>query len=209
MDWSSIILLYLTLLISLTFHEAGHAVVATLGGDRTAYLAGQVTLNPLPHMRREPFGTVLFPLLALLMSNGTMVLGFASVPLDPVWAFHHPRKAALVSLAGPAANVLLAAGAFLVLWVVDPRSSHTAHSIGMIAGAFLELNLLLAVFNLVPFPPLDGAGIVSGFAPSTRRFYEVLARTPYAGLIVLILMLRFLPSLFGPVSRMVWSWLPY
>ena len=78
--------------------------VAMRGGDRTAYLGGQVTLNPLPHIQREPFGMVILPLLMLFMSKGTMCMGYASTPIDPIWAYHHPRKAAVMSSAGPLSN---------------------------------------------------------------------------------------------------------
>ena len=93
---------YAVLVFSLTFHEAAHAWAAQRGGDPTAYLGGQVTLDPRPHMRREPFGTVLVPLLSFSMSG--FMIGWASTPFDPRWALEHPRRAAWMSLAGPAAN---------------------------------------------------------------------------------------------------------
>ena len=115
MDIATILLLYITLLISLVFHEAAHATFAMLGGDRTAYVGGQVTLNPVPHIQREPMGTVVLPLLMLFASNGTMCFGFAHAPYDPLWAHRHPKRAALMSAAGPIANILLALIAFAVL----------------------------------------------------------------------------------------------
>src|SRR5262245_24685656 len=101
-------ILFVVLIVSLTVHEAAHALVAMLSGDLTAYRGGQVTLNPLPHMQREPYGMVVLPLLSIFLSNGTSTIGFASAPVDAVWAYHHPRRSALVAAAGPLANVLLA-----------------------------------------------------------------------------------------------------
>ncbi len=108
MDLSLILRGYIPFVISLTFHEAAHALAARLGGDNTAYLGGQVTLNPVPHMRREPFGTIVLPLLLLISTGGRQVMGWASAPIDPLWAMRHPRRAAVVSFAGPLANLLLA-----------------------------------------------------------------------------------------------------
>src|SRR5512145_2951555 len=96
---------YAAFLLSLTFHEAAHAWAARRGGDDTAYLGGQVTLDPRPHVRREPFGMVIFPILSYAMSHS--MLGWASTPFDPAWAQAHPRRAAAMSAAGPAANALL------------------------------------------------------------------------------------------------------
>lgn len=115
LDWILVFQLYTVLVVSLVFHEAAHAWLAYLGGDNTAYHGGQVTLNPIPHMQRSPFGTVLLPLGMLIMSGGTMCAGFASAPYDPIWAARHPRRAALMALGGPAANALLALIAVAVL----------------------------------------------------------------------------------------------
>lgn len=208
-DWTNIVLLFITLVISLTFHEAAHATFALLGGDRTAYYSGQVTLNPLPHIRREPFGTVVFPLLALFMSQGTMIIGYASTPIDPVWARRHPGRAALMSAAGPLANTVLAAVAFGVLCFVHRGSSHNGDTVWLIAVTFLSLNILLAVFNLIPLPPLDGAGVVAGLVPASNRFYDSLKRQPYAGLIVLVLVIKVIPMIYEPVFYKVMSWLPH
>lgn len=209
MNWELMILQFVTLLISLTVHEAAHALFALWGGDRTAYYAGQVTLNPIPHIRREPFGMVALPLLSLYMSGGNMCFGFAHAPIDPNWAYHHPKKAALMSAAGPLANLLLAAIAFAVLWFIGRPDSDSMEAVYRIAGWFLVLNLLLAVFNVIPIPPLDGAGIVSGLHPPARRLYDAIARIPYSGIVIFVLLIKVVPYLFGPVLRTVTSLLPY
>jgi len=208
-NWELIILLFVTLIISLTVHEAAHALFALLGGDRTAYQAGQVTLNPIPHMRREPFGMVALPLLSLFLSGGTMCFGFAHAPIDARWAYHNPKKAALMSAAGPLSNVLLATLAFAVLWFIGKPESDAANAIRRIASVFLLLNLLLAVFNVIPLPPLDGAGVVTGLWPRMRRVYDAIQRIPYSGIVIFVLLIQVLPYLFWPVFDAVDRLLPF
>jgi len=96
-DWESAILLFVTFVISVSIHEAAHALVAKLGGDPTAYLAGQVSVSPIPHMQREPFGMLILPLLVLVSTNGQGCMGFAHAPYNPIWAERHPKKAALMA----------------------------------------------------------------------------------------------------------------
>jgi len=208
-NWEAMILMFVVLIISLTVHEASHALLAKWGGDHTAYRAGQVTLNPLPHIQREPFGMVVLPVLSLLVSNGQYSLGFAHAPYDPYWAARHPRKAALMSLAGPLGNLALAAIAFLVLYVIARPEGDAEIAIRKIAFVFLFLNLLLAIFNLVPLPPLDGAGIVRGLYPPSGRLFDWFQSIPYSALVVFVLMSRYLGELFDPVFYTVVSWLPY
>jgi len=208
-NWELVILLFVTLIISLTVHEAAHALFALLGGDRTAYHAGQVTLNPLPHMRREPFGMVALPLLSLFLSHGSMCFGFAHAPIDARWAYHNPKKAALMSAAGPLSNLLLAAIAFAILWLIGRPESGTTEAIRRIASVFLLLNLLLAIFNVIPLPPLDGAGIVTGLAPGLRGLYDTIQRLPYSGIVTMVLLIYVLPYLFWPVFDAVDHLLPY
>jgi Zn-dependent protease len=163
---------YIVFLLSTTCHEAAHALAAKLGGDQTAALAGQVTLNPLPHIRREPFGMVLVPLLGLL--TGGAMIGWASAPYDPVWQRRYPRRAAWMSLAGPGANFALMLIAAVIIRVGIamgtfrvPRSFSSTHLVDAAHGGAIEglaiflsvmfsLNLLLGLFNLLPLPPLDG-----------------------------------------------------
>lgn len=222
-----IVLLYGILLASLVVHEAAHAAAALLGGDRTAYLGGQVTLNPLPHIRREPFGTVILPLGMLLLSKlsggGFAFFGYASTPIDPVWAYRHPRRAALMSAAGPLSNFLLAALGFGVLALLvatgqaelrsggqaelfvqllkpaDGSQSGPLVAVIRMATVLLCLNVLLGMLNLIPLPPLDGAGIVEGLFPrQTRGFYAALRGQPLVFLVVLVLVWRYLPDIYWP-----------
>ncbi|MFO1077684.1 MAG: site-2 protease family protein [Planctomycetota bacterium] len=207
-DWTQAILWYGTFVVSATVHEAAHALFAKLGGDLTAYRGGQVSLNPIPHMQREPFGMIALPLLSLYLNGGSWCFGYATTPIDPNWAWHHPRRAALMSAAGPLANVLLAAIAFAVLWVVGVPASSTTEAIRRIASTFLFLNLLLAVFNVIPLPPLDGAGIVEGINRQTQRLYDMLRRLPYIVIVTFVVANQLVPYVFVPLYRAVIGWLP-
>jgi Zn-dependent protease len=169
-------------LLSITLHEAAHAFVAVWGGDDTP--EEQASLNPLPHIAREPVGTLLAPLLSFFAFGYT--LGWASAPYDRFWADRHPRRAALMSLAGPLANFLLAGlalgalHALLAAGVLQPNPGKITFStlvlpasegpLGFVAQ-FLSvtflLNLILGCFNLIPLPPLDGSGVIQGLLPNT------------------------------------------
>ncbi len=222
-----ILLLYVVLLASLTVHEASHALLALIGGDRTAYIGGQVTLNPVPHIRREPFGTVILPLIVLFVSKGTMILGYAHTPIDMAWAHRHPRRAALMSAAGPISNFLLAGIAFASLkiliasGVADPypqnifmlaspvnANSAIADAVIRMCSVFVSLNLLLGVFNLFPWPPLDGAGVLEGlFSKQLRGFYTMVRSQPFLLIIGIVLIWQILPEVFGPVVNAVVGWI--
>lgn len=163
---------YFIFLFSTTCHEAAHAWAAKLGGDPTAYEGGQVSLNPVPHIRREPLGTVVVPILSFLLSG--WMIGWASAPYDPMWRMRYPRRAAWMALAGPLANFALVIFAGIAIHIgiaMDffraPESafftqvvSSTQPGLPNVLAKFFSilfsLNLLLATFNLLPLPPLDG-----------------------------------------------------
>jgi Zn-dependent protease len=197
------IALYAVFVFSVTFHEAAHAFVAMRGGDLTAYHGGQVSLSPLPHMRREPFGMVVLPLLSVVISGWPF--GYASAPYDPLWADAHPRRAAWMALAGPAANLLLvlvaalsirgalAAGIFqppesvFFSRVVASDVSPLAESSAMLLSVLFSMNLLLAVLNLIPVPPLDGAGALPLLLSNeAARRYRELGQSAFAWFGILI-----------------------
>ena len=207
---------YVVLLFSLTFHEASHAWAAMRGGDLTAYHGGQVSLDPVPHIRREPFGTVFVPLIAYAWQG--WMIGWASTPYDPAWAHAHPRRAGWMSLAGPASNLLLVLVAGLVvragLWAEVfqvPASINFTHltdaagdgiwvSVVPVVSILFSLNLLLFVFNLLPFPPLDGSGAISLLVSdeTARRIQEFFAQPTFAigGILVAWLLIR---EIFSPI----------
>lgn len=210
---------YLVFVFSTTCHEAAHALVARRGGDDTAYALGHVTLDPMPHIRREPFGMVLMPILSFFQFGA--MLGWASVPYDPHWAARFPRRHAIMSLAGPAANLLLAvlalisiralssAGVFHLTYAGARLASGDDFSSPMSAlasglSALLQLNVILFVFNLIPVPPLDGAAVLEGFGPpSIRSFYLRARQNPMFQLLGLLGASWLLQSLAGPVFRVV------
>src|SRR5208337_2064382 len=146
---------YVVFLFSTTCHEAAHALTAKLGGDNTAEISGQVSLNPIPHIRRSPYGMVVFPLLSFFLLNGGMI-GFASAPYDPNWARRHPHRSALMALAGPATNfILMLLGALglrvgVAFHLFAPNTSGGPGVAVVFLFVLFSLNLLLGVFNLLP-----------------------------------------------------------
>ena len=195
----------LPVLLAITFHEGAHALVARLRGDDTAARLGRVTLNPLKHV--DPFGTVLLPGMLLLM-RAPFLFGYAKpVPVN-VRKLYRPRiDGMLVAAAGPAMNLLLAFVAALALHAVDYAPAT--------AGAWLEenldnailLNVGLALFNLVPLPPLDGGRILTGLLPHSLAI--PFSRLEPFGMLILIGLLLLLPLLGQQlgINLDVLSWL--
>ncbi|MFY9531527.1 MAG: site-2 protease family protein [Candidatus Acidiferrales bacterium] len=195
---------YIVFLFSTTCHEGAHALAAKLGGDPTAFHGGQVSLNPIPHIRREPVGLLVVPILSYFLSK--WMIGWASAPYDPEWQRRFPRRAAWMALAGPAANfsllLLAAVGIRFGMAFGFLRAPHTAgftHITEAIepgtagfAATFLSilfvLNLLLGTFNLLPVPPLDGNTGITLFMSEegALRFLE-WTRTQGFGMLGLIL----------------------
>jgi Zn-dependent protease len=181
---------YIVFLFSTTCHEGAHALAAHLGGDSTAFEGGQVSLNPIPHIRREPVGMLIVPIISYVLSHWMM--GWASAPYDPAWRERYPRRAAWMALAGPAANFTLvilsglairigmAAGIFRA-----PDSADFTHITEAVNPGFAEfaatllsilfiLNVLLGTFNLLPVPPLDGNTGITLLMPESagRKFLD-------------------------------------
>ena len=206
---------YIVLLLSLTVHEAAHAWAALRGGDPTAYLGGQVSLDPRPHIRREPFGMVFAPLLFWFM--GGMMIGWASTPIDPRWAYVHPKRAAVMAAAGPLANLALvllaavglrigvAAGWFAPVplgtfeLAVAPAGG-VGESVILVLSWVFSLNLILFVFNLIPVPPLDGSSAIGLFISEehARRVQEWMTHPmlAFGGLLLAWMLMR---VIVGPV----------
>ena len=177
---------YVVLVFSMTIHEAAHAWAAMRGGDLTAYHGGQVSLDPLPHIRRSPIGMVLVPILSYATQG--FVWGWASAPLDPRWVWEHPRKAAWVSIAGPLANLTLALIVAAAIRLAVLGGGGLPQEVGALLSALLSLNVLLCVFNLIPIPPLDGAGALGLFVGerAARTLHE-FAMQPNVALIGMLL----------------------
>lgn len=194
---------YVAFLFSFTAHEAAHAYAAMKGGDLTAYLGGQVTLNPLPHIQRSPFGTVVAPLLSFVLMG--WMIGWATAPYDLNWATRYPRRAAWMAAAGPAANLAIFAVAFVLLKIglanelflmpeqIELTKIVIASNTGYIGAAKLlsvlfALNLILLIFNLFPFPPLDGSSIITLFMSEkiAYRFTRFINQPMYSFLGIVI-----------------------
>lgn len=208
---------YVVFLLSTTLHEAAHAWAAKVGGDLTAYHGGQVSLDPRPHIRREPFGMVVLPLLGVLLSG--FPYGFASAPYDANWAQRHPKRAAWMALAGPASNlVLLLLAAVLIrigagAGVLEAPSSvnfgHVAESslpgiwmgVATFLSVFFSLNLLLTIFNLIPVPPLDGSGALPLLMSddASRRYQNFLWSNPALQWVGLLVAWQLLGPVFQPI----------
>jgi Zn-dependent protease len=189
---------YIVFLFSTTCHEAAHALVASRGGDSTAALGGQVTLNPIPHIRREPFGMVIVPLLSFFFSGG--MIGWASAPFNRDWERRYPRRSAWMALAGPAANftlMLLAAFALKAGRAMDlfhPQAGGGSSFLFTALVTTFMLNLLLGTFNLLPVPPLDGSTAIMLFMSESgaQKYLDWLRGNSFAiaGLLVGLLVFR-------------------
>jgi Zn-dependent protease len=183
----------LPVIVAITFHEAAHGFVAWRLGDSTAYRLGRVTFNPLKHI--DPFGTILLPLL-LFLSPVPFVLGYAKpVPVN-FRALRRPRRdMVLVALAGPVTNLLLALASALAIHAALPVAGATGRWLVVTLTNSLLVNLVLAVFNMLPIPPLDGGRVAVGLLP--RPLALPLARLERHGLLILIGLLFLLPWLGG------------
>ncbi len=184
---------YVVFVASVTVHEASHAFATLKLGDKTACHGGQVSLHPLPHLRREPLGMIVVPIITFFL-NGWM-MGWAWIPMDPIWSQRDPRKAAWVSMAGPAANLVLAILAGIVIriltWlgpfyppdaitfteVLSAQADGLPHAAATMLSILFSLNVLLFVFNLIPLPPLDGTGWIVLLFPGekTQQYRELAA----------------------------------
>ena len=212
-NFAQIFISFIVLLFSLTFHEMAHAFTADRLGDSTARLLGRVSLNPVVHA--DPIGTVVFPLLAMV--TGAPLIGWAKpVPVNVRQLRHHRRDYVLVAAAGPAANLVLAVTASLLLVLlaslrVSPQTigePNVSAPIAAILGQAIGLNVLLAVFNMIPIPPLDGGNVLAGLLPlGLARQFDLIR--PYGFLVLYALMLSgYLWSVVDPPASFLLSLLP-
>ncbi|HNT67179.1 MAG TPA: site-2 protease family protein [bacterium] len=215
-----LVLFYAVFLISMTFHEAAHAWSAKRLGDATAYHGGQVSLSPWPHIRRQPFGMVILPLISLTLMGWPF--GYASTPYNPYWADRQPRKAAWMALAGPAANfcLLLITALFIrvgiaLQWFAIPSAISffqitSGQGTGLLQAAaallsmLFSMNLLLMTLNLIPLPPLDGSSAVLLLLPAAigRRIQSILHRSIYGRIAMLLIAWHLLTPMFHRLLRL-------
>lgn len=221
-DYAAGLLWYFVFVYSTVCHEAAHAWAALKLGDDTAYRGGQVSLDPIPHIRREPIGMILFPILTFFMNaqrGVTWMMGWASAPYDPEWAIRHPRHAAWMALAGPAANLLLAIVAAICIragvaagWFTPPTSflfseivapasdGGLARFAAMFFSVMFSLNLLLMTFNLIPLPPFDGSSVPLLFLRgSSAESWQRLMWSPAVQLIGFVIAYKGFGVVFRPI----------
>jgi Zn-dependent protease len=216
-DLTQALTFFVVFLFSTTLHEAAHAWAAFRGGDRTAYDGGQVSLDPRPHIKREPFGMLALPLLTALMTGWPM--GYASAPYNLNWARTHPRRAAWMALAGPAANLLLVVIAAVALRAGEMSGVFFAPdsvrfgdlagsdaggvwpALGRLLSVLFSENLLLMAFNLLPFPPLDGSAALTLLMDrtTTRKYQEFMWSTPAIGFLGIFIAWKLFDFVFEPV----------
>ncbi|MBK8314907.1 MAG: site-2 protease family protein [Acidobacteria bacterium] len=207
-DPGRIIMWFVIFLLSLTVHECAHAWAAEKSGDSTGRYLGRVTLNPIPHI--DVFGTIIFPLIAI--TTGGWMFGWAKpVPFNSMNLRNRKWGEIIIASAGPISNLMLVA-IFLVLFriffrnpLISPDAlGELAQPIAMMLGIGMSLNIILAVFNLIPVPPLDGSHVLRNLLPdSLAEKYEQIPA--WAGFIVLFLLVRigFTSLLTTPIFNLV------
>jgi Zn-dependent protease len=191
----------------LTFHEAAHAWTANKLGDPTARLLGRLSLNPAVHV--DLIGTIVFPLVALV--TGVPLLGWAKpVPVNMNNLRHPRRDFAIVALAGPVSNIVLAVGATVLIQAAFAAVGRNGVATPPLVDAlvfFAYLNVMLAVFNMIPIPPLDGGNVLMGILPESMAAVVDQLR-PWGFLLLYALMLSgMLSRIVFPVQRMILDWL--
>ncbi len=207
-DIGQSLIIFAVLLFSLTVHEMAHAVTADWLGDPTARRLGRISLNPAVHI--DPVGTIMLPLLGLVA--GGFVFGWAKpVPVNPANLKNHRQDFLVIAAAGPASNIIMAIGASMLLGLVPGGLGASEGMAGVMATfgfAMVQLNLLLAVFNMLPIPPLDGGNVLAGILPeAVAASYDRLVR-PYGFVILIVLMATgWLYRLIGPPLSFLMGWL--
>jgi Zn-dependent protease len=199
LNFAEILVPFVVLIVSLTVHEAAHAWTADRLGDPTARLLGRLSLNPAVHV--DFIGTILFPLIAIV--TGVPLIGWAKpVPVNTHNLPHPRRDFALVALAGPVSNLLMAvAGAVVVLVMRNGSDEFSGPGVVVVAlFYFVMVNVLLAIFNMIPIPPLDGGNVLIGLLPDSMVGVVEQVRPWGFLLLYLLLFSGFLSAIMRPVS---------
>jgi Zn-dependent protease len=215
LDPAQILFQITAFLFACCVHESAHAWMANRCGDPTAAMLGRITLNPIKHI--DPIGTIVIPAIGLYY--GGYMIGWAKpTPVDPRHFRHGVRDDILVSLVGPASNLLIAACSTLALAIIamvsplgrelvhgaNPPTNSVLQPIVELLLVFLEINVLLAVFNVIPVPPLDGSHVLRHFLPEpARRIYDNIGMF---GLLILFLWGgRFITAMMRPILHFFFS----
>ena len=191
------------ILIAITFHEASHGFVANKLGDPTAKFMGRLTLNPIAHI--DLIGTIIMPFMLFIFTNGQFVFGYAKpVPINPM-NFKNPRKDMAVSAAaGPVTNIALAAVSLIILkFLIIPASAVLPADIGsailmpltLMFTSSIVVNVILAAFNLIPIPPLDGGRVLVGLLPH-KHAVSYSKIEPFGAIIVIFLIITGIADYF-------------
>ena len=209
-DPGKIIIWFVIFLLSLTVHECAHALAAEKSGDPTGRYLGRVTLNPIPHI--DPLGTIVLPL--IMMIYGGWMFGWAKpVPFNPLNLRDRRWGEIFIAVAGPASNVLLVIIFGILYKIIFASSLVSPDSLGDLAQPVWDmlyigimLNIILAVFNMIPIPPLDGHHVLRNLLPDTLA--ESFAQaSPMIGLVGMALLITtgFAGYLIRPISALVWG----
>jgi len=208
---------YAVFLVSTVAHEAAHSLAAHKLGDSTANELGLMTLDPIAHIQRSPIGMVAVPIVSFIFSGWMM--GWASVPIDSLWAHQNRKKSALVSLAGPLANISLVIITMIIMRIglsmnifqnakfiefhqVITAAPGFANSFSILLSIIFSLNLVLAMFNLMPFPPLDGHSLPYLFLNKIAAIkYETFFANPNSSIIGLIIAWNLFDFVFPAVHH--------
>jgi len=213
-DPAVIIIWFAVFLLSLTVHECAHAWAAERSGDPTGRYLGRITLNPIPHI--DIFGTIVFPLIAMI--TGGWMFGWAKpVPFNPMNLRDRKMGEIMIALAGPFSNILLAVLCIVLYKVIIGGSALSAgfsggfnQPIAMMLQIGIYLNIILAVFNLIPVPPLDGHHVLRNLLPDSLA--EMYSQIPvWAGFLVIFLLVRMgvTGALISPLvnlAQMILAW---
>ncbi len=186
----------IVLLFSVIIHELSHGYVAYSQGDPTAKYEGRLTLNPLKHL--DPFGSIILPLL-LFVAGSPFLFGWAKpVPVNP-YNFRDKKFGDMkVAIAGPASNLLLAIFFGLILRFIPDAMLMSNQGVALALSYIVSINIWLAIFNLIPIPPLDGSWILFSFLPSKMEYVKNFLRQ--YGIVILVLLILFAGSLWFTIT---------
>lgn len=194
----------IVLIFSAVIHEVSHGIMAEKLGDRTARLAGRLTLNPFKHL--DFFGSFILPLSLYFLSGGSFIFGWAKpVPYNPLNLKNPLRGGGMIALAGPLSNFLIALFFGLILRVGGENLINTP--IGILFSIIIYINILLCVFNLVPIPPLDGSKVLFGFLPQNQISYKIIKFLEIYGLFLLLIFIFWGFSIIIPVMRFLFKFI--